>query len=233
MRKRVDPQAKLSIARHEYIMEYDPTLLGAYGTPPADDDFVEELMKSSLMERAGLSRRSRSKSSEAECTYSGVAMQPKTSCLRCCASRSRRGRLRRAHRAGPSRGSIAGADRAGADSPCRSCRAIATSTAVNGGDRPNIVFLMSEDQCTYSMGCYGNRDVRTPNLDQLARDGIVFEKHDVTTAICMASRASLMKQMVEYRTGCNFEQGPLPSQSWALFVSRTFAKVWIRSRLCR
>ncbi len=64
------------------------------------------------------------------------------------------------------------------------------------------------------MGCYGNRDVRTPNLDQLARDGIVFEKHDVTTAICMASRASLMKQMVEYRTGCNFEQGPLPSQSW-------------------
>ena len=64
MRKRVDPGNKVSIARHDYIMDYDPTLLGAYGTPPADDDFVEELMKSSLMERAGLSRRSRGKETE-------------------------------------------------------------------------------------------------------------------------------------------------------------------------
>lgn len=62
MRKRSDPGCKLSIAKHDYILEYDPTLLGAYGTPPADDDFVEELMKSSLMERAGLKRRSESKS---------------------------------------------------------------------------------------------------------------------------------------------------------------------------
>ncbi len=59
MRKRADPDCKLSIARHDYILKYDPTLLGAHGTPPADDDFVEELMKSSLMERAGLSRRSK------------------------------------------------------------------------------------------------------------------------------------------------------------------------------
>lgn len=61
VRKRVDPDNKLSIARHEYVLEYDPQLLGAYGTPPADDDFVEELMKSSLMERAGLTRRNTSK----------------------------------------------------------------------------------------------------------------------------------------------------------------------------
>lgn len=59
MRKRVDPGCKLSIARHDYILEYDPTLLGAFGTPPADDDYVEELLKSSLMERAGLTRRSK------------------------------------------------------------------------------------------------------------------------------------------------------------------------------
>lgn len=64
MRKRVDPGSKLSIAKHDYILEYDPTLLGAYGTPPADDDFVEELMKSSLMDRAGLSRRSQSESTD-------------------------------------------------------------------------------------------------------------------------------------------------------------------------
>lgn len=64
MRKRADPGCKVSIAKHDYVLEYDPTLLGAYGTPPADDDFVEELMKSSLMERAGLRRRSKSESTD-------------------------------------------------------------------------------------------------------------------------------------------------------------------------
>lgn len=57
MRKRVDPDSKLSIARHEYVIEYEPQALGAYGPPPADDDYMEELMRSSLMDRAGLKRR--------------------------------------------------------------------------------------------------------------------------------------------------------------------------------
>lgn len=57
-RKRLDPKCKLSIARHDYIVEYDPQTLGAYGPPPPDDDYVEEVMKSSLMDRAGLNRRS-------------------------------------------------------------------------------------------------------------------------------------------------------------------------------
>jgi adenylate cyclase len=53
----LDPDCKISIARHEYIVEYNPQALGAYGPPPADDDYMDELMKSSLMDRAGLSRR--------------------------------------------------------------------------------------------------------------------------------------------------------------------------------
>jgi len=57
MRKRIDPDSKLSIARHEYIMEYEPQALGAYGPPPADDDYVEEVLKQSLMDRAGLQKR--------------------------------------------------------------------------------------------------------------------------------------------------------------------------------
>jgi hypothetical protein len=61
VRKRVDPGSKLSFAKHHYIIEYEPQSLGAYGPPPADDDYVEELMRSSLMDRAGLSRRDDSK----------------------------------------------------------------------------------------------------------------------------------------------------------------------------
>ena len=57
VRKRLDPGCKLSIARHDYIVEYLPEALGAYGPPPADDDYVDGLMRSSLMDRAGLSKR--------------------------------------------------------------------------------------------------------------------------------------------------------------------------------
>lgn len=57
IRKRLDPGSKLSIARHEYIVEYEPQALGAFGPPPADDDMMDELMRHSLMDRAGLKKR--------------------------------------------------------------------------------------------------------------------------------------------------------------------------------
>ncbi len=81
-------------------------------------------------------------------------------------------------------------------------------------DRPNVVFLLADDQCTYSMGCYGTPGVETPNMDALARDGIVFDNHYDTTAICMASRANVMTGMYEYKTGCNFEHGALMKEHW-------------------
>jgi arylsulfatase A-like enzyme len=89
-----------------------------------------------------------------------------------------------------------------------------SSLAASGDDRPNIVFLMADDQCTYSMGCYGTPGAITPNLDQLARDGIVFDRHYDTTAICMASRANVMTGMYEYKTGCNFTHGALLVDHW-------------------
>ncbi len=81
-------------------------------------------------------------------------------------------------------------------------------------ERPNIVFLMTDDQSTYSMGCYGNDDVQTPNLDRLAKAGIVFDRHYATTAICMASRATVMTGMYEYKTGCNFMHGHMLHSTW-------------------
>lgn len=80
--------------------------------------------------------------------------------------------------------------------------------------RPNIVFLLADDQCTYSMGCYGTPNVKTPRLDQLARDGMVFDKHYDTTAICMASRVNIMTGKYEYKAGCNFDHGPLLKEHW-------------------
>lgn len=80
--------------------------------------------------------------------------------------------------------------------------------------RMNLVFLLTDDQTIYSMGSYGNEDVQTPNLDQLAADGMIFDAHYDTTAICMASRASIFTGLFEYRTGCNFDHGHLLAKKW-------------------
>ena len=57
VRKRLDPRCRISFAKHEYTIIYEPQDLGAFGPPPADDDHMEELMKSSLLDRAGMNRR--------------------------------------------------------------------------------------------------------------------------------------------------------------------------------
>ena len=80
--------------------------------------------------------------------------------------------------------------------------------------RPNIIYLMSDDQDLNSVGCYGNPEVQTPNMDKLAADGMVFDKHYVTTAICMASRASVMTGMYEYKHGTNFYHGHMREGIW-------------------
>ena len=61
-------------------------------------------------------------------------------------------------------------------------------------ERPNIVFIFTDDQSQNAMGCMGNTHLKTPNMDRLAADGILFENSFVTTAICCVSRASLLTE---------------------------------------
>ncbi|MDP6446747.1 MAG: FHA domain-containing protein [Pirellulaceae bacterium] len=56
-RKRVDPGDTISIAKHEYTLNYDPVDLGATGPPPPDEETMHEVLGRSLMSRAGLDRR--------------------------------------------------------------------------------------------------------------------------------------------------------------------------------
>ncbi|MEZ5302955.1 MAG: sulfatase [Verrucomicrobiales bacterium] len=96
--------------------------------------------------------------------------------------------------------------------------ALASALAFSGAraePRPNLVFLLTDDQCSDSLGCYGNADVQTPQIDRLAAEGVAFDCHYDTTAICMASRASIVTGMFEYKTGCNFDHGALLAEHWA------------------
>ena len=58
-------------------------------------------------------------------------------------------------------------------------------------NRPNIVFLMTDDQRWDNFGCYGRPEFRTANIDRLADQGVVFDKAYHTVAICMPSRATI------------------------------------------
>lgn len=56
-RKRLDPGAVITFAKHKYTIEYSPEELGAFGPPPPDDDHIEEVLRKGLLDRAGLARR--------------------------------------------------------------------------------------------------------------------------------------------------------------------------------
>ena len=59
-------------------------------------------------------------------------------------------------------------------------------------DRPNIIFLMTDDQRWDNIGCYGRTEFKTPNIDQLATQGVIFDQAFDTVAICMPSRVTMM-----------------------------------------
>jgi len=56
-RKRVDPGDTIAFAKHKYQMTYSPADLGAIGPPPPEDDDFMQIMQKSLLDRAGLNRR--------------------------------------------------------------------------------------------------------------------------------------------------------------------------------
>ncbi|MDB2385249.1 sulfatase, partial [Polaribacter sp.] len=81
--------------------------------------------------------------------------------------------------------------------------------------KPNIIFFFTDDQSYDTQKDFGNPDAKTPNLDILAKNGVLFKRHYNTTAICMASRANVMTGQYEYKTGCNFDHGSLRTKQWS------------------
>nr|WP_268820257.1 sulfatase-like hydrolase/transferase [Paraglaciecola sp. G1-23] len=90
----------------------------------------------------------------------------------------------------------------------------ANSTKLTAGPQPNIIFFFTDDQAYDTIRAFGNPDAITPNIDKLANQGLVFSRHYNTTSICMASRASVMTGMYEYKHGTNFQHGPMAKSIW-------------------
>ena len=62
-------------------------------------------------------------------------------------------------------------------------------------DRPNIVLTLSDQHRGDALGCVGNPAVRTPNLDDLAAEGVIFRSSNTRSPLCMPARASLITGM--------------------------------------
>ena len=67
--------------------------------------------------------------------------------------------------------------------------------------RPNIVLILADDLTWRDMGCYGNGEVRTPNIDRLAAQGMKFTHAFTATAMCSPTRQQLYTGLFPVRNG--------------------------------
>lgn len=75
--------------------------------------------------------------------------------------------------------------------------------------RPNIIFILTDDQRWDMMGCAGNTIISTPHMDKLAEMGVRFSHAFVTTPVCAASRASLLTGLYERTHDFTFKKPPV------------------------
>ncbi|XP_071320620.1 steryl-sulfatase isoform X2 [Trachinotus anak] len=96
--------------------------------------------------------------------------------------------------------------------------------------KPNFVLMMVDDLGIGDLGCYGNKTLRTPNIDQLAEEGVKLTHHIAAASLCTPSRAAFLTGRYPIRSGVaghsepgvfifNAASGGLPSREL------TFAKV--------
>jgi len=94
-----------------------------------------------------------------------------------------------------------------------SCNALKKEIVISDdGKRPNIIFILTDDQRWDALGYAGNKIIHTPNMDKLAAEGLYFSNAFVTTPICAASRASLFTGLYERTHDFTFGKAPLKNE---------------------
>jgi len=75
---------------------------------------------------------------------------------------------------------------------------------------PNVLVILCDDLRWNALGCTGHPQIRTPNIDQLAKEGVLFENAFCTTSLCSPSRASILSGLYAHKHGVtnNFTEFP-------------------------
>ena len=77
------------------------------------------------------------------------------------------------------------------------------------GDKPNLLFLWTDQQRADTLAVYGNHRYRVPTLNRLAAESIVFERCYVTQPVCTPSRSTVMTGLWPHQNGCVGNNIPL------------------------
>jgi N-acetylglucosamine-6-sulfatase len=82
--------------------------------------------------------------------------------------------------------------------------------------RPNVLFILCDDIRPAAIGCYGSKHVKTPNMDRLASEGVLFRNTFCTTSLCSPSRASILTGLYAHGHGVrdNFTELPTNLTHW-------------------
>jgi arylsulfatase A-like enzyme len=86
---------------------------------------------------------------------------------------------------------------------------LATAAA---GRQPNVLLILSDDHSAPHVGCYGNPDIRTPNLDRLAASGMRFDRAYVACPQCVPSRSAIMSGRSPVAIQMTRFSAPLPAE---------------------
>ena len=80
--------------------------------------------------------------------------------------------------------------------------ALGCAPRLAAADRPpNLVFILTDNHGAWTLGCYGNKDIRTPNLDRMAKEGTLFERSYSSNAVCSPTRATYLTGLMPSQHG--------------------------------
>ncbi len=100
--------------------------------------------------------------------------------------------------------------------------ATAAYTGVVLGQKPNVLILFSDQHNKKVMGYEGHPDVFTPNLDELAQEGLIFDRAYCTVGICVPSRSSLMSGLMPRTLGLLSNEGQSSVTNGAVSMATIF-----------
>ena len=92
----------------------------------------------------------------------------------------------------------------------------------------NLLFILTDQQARDTLGAYGNDKIRTPNLDTLAREGVVFETAYVSQPVCSPARATLMTGLYPHTHGVITNNIPLSRETPTLveMLPESYETAW-------
>src|SRR5947199_993887 len=77
----------------------------------------------------------------------------------------------------------------------------AAAKSWGAADRPNVLLILPDQMRARAMGCMGTPDVRTPNIDKLAAEGMLFRHTYANVPVCCPARAILLTGIYPHRNG--------------------------------